>query len=254
MLHQKILYNFNRETDLHGHTVICTVLIFMITCAIWYLDLQLHQCHELIFHVSKAKTIGNMSLWQCNISYDECHCSVTSNKFNNSVNCITDNQSMTGYILLPFSFALQIYLIYKLFSFTEYSNRIIRNIFWFATLLIFIISAVTAQWNSCLYFYTIETALFSSAFLTLVTSYLVAHTIYKYHSHTRFEMFRDRELLKTNHKCEIWTIYPGHSFLTNGFRSKNRWNLPEFDKKPMKSDKILPDSIGIQSDPQIGIR
>ncbi len=56
------------------------------------------------------------------------------------------------------------------------------------------------------------------------------------------------KMMTTNFKYSGWFInIPGYSFLTNGFRSGNRRKLSE-------SDKIRPGFIGIQSDPQIGIR
>jgi len=205
-MYKKFLYSIIHETDFHGRIITCGFIILFISYGILSFQIQIIQCHRSIFSLSKAKTIGNISLLQCNISYDECRCSATSNKFNNSKNCITNIQAMSGHILPPLSFVLQIYIIYKLFSLTGNLSRIQTNLFWFAALLVFMITAVTAQGNSCLHFYTSEIALYSDFLLFLVVYYLVIHATWEYPSHTRYKTYRKRRLVKKNHNRQMLTI------------------------------------------------
>jgi hypothetical protein len=177
---KKVLYSFARETNLYGRIVTCGLIISMISYVIWSFNDQINECHESIFSRSTTETIGNSTLLQCNISYDECRCSVISNKFNNSIKCITNIQAMIGPMLPPVSFVLQIYLIYKLISLAGNLRRIQKNLFWFAALIVFIITAVTAQGSSCLYSYTSDTACFSGFFLFVVVCYLAIHSKVEY--------------------------------------------------------------------------
>lgn len=207
-MYNKFLYSFSRETVLHGNANIfmSSFIIGFISNEIFSLDLQIERCHRKFFALSASEVRENISRLSCTIPHDECRCSITSNKFNSSKNCITDIQAMKGPILVPLSFVLQIYLIYELLSLTGKLSRTLRDLFLISALLVYIISAFTMQRNICLYFYTSETAVYPGFFLFFVVLYLIVHSDVKYPSHIYFQTSTDEKLVEQNHKCEISSI------------------------------------------------
>jgi hypothetical protein len=187
----------------HGNILICSMIIGSISMAVLSLDPQIEDCYSSFFALSASEIREDISRLRCTIPHDECRCSITSNKFNSSRNCISDIQAMSGPILVPLSFVLQIYLIYELLSLIGKLSRTLRDLFLGGALLVYIISAFTMQRNSCLYFYTSETAIHSGFFLFVVVVYLIVHSGIKYPTHIYFRASKYKELVEQNHKCEI---------------------------------------------------
>jgi len=74
-----------------------------------------------------------------------------SNKSDKSIKCIPDIQAMTGHILPLLSYALQLYVISKLFYFTGNYSHILTDIFWIIALFVFVIIAIGVHGSSCLH-------------------------------------------------------------------------------------------------------
>lgn len=110
---------------------------------------------RILLFPSATHNITNVNnLVLCKIPFDECRCSVLSNKSDKSIKCITDTQAMAGHILPLLLYVLQLYFIYKLVSITGKYSYILTDIFWIIVLFIFVVIAIDVQGSSCLHLYT----------------------------------------------------------------------------------------------------
>ena len=182
------------------------VIVLLISTVIMSFNDQIENCRKTIFSLSSTNITPNNSSLQCNIPYEECRCSVISNKSNNAIECITDIQAMTAHISPLVSYVLQLYIIYELFLFKGKYSHILTNIFWVIVLFVFIIIAIAAHGSTCLYNNTSVT-LTASGYLLLVIAFgLYVRSNMKYSSLGRGKIYRKRRLVKNNNKCEILTI------------------------------------------------
>jgi hypothetical protein len=150
--------------------------------------------------------LNSTSLLECNIPYEECQCSVISNKFNNNIECVTDIQTMIAHISPLASYILQIYIINNLFSFKEKLNNIIRYVFWIVTLFIFIIISISAYESTCLYYNTSEFLLYSGTFLYAIFVCLFISSDINYRICLHNKTYQKQGLVKNNHNHEVFTI------------------------------------------------
>ena len=129
------------------------LLILFISLVIMHLGNLFQNSRES--YSSSYTSDGTFSsvFFRCSISYDNCRCSVLSDRSNNSIKCATDTQAMAGHILPLVSYAFQVYLIYELFSFEDIYNYNCIDVFWFTVLLILAIIATAVHGSSCLHFY-----------------------------------------------------------------------------------------------------
>jgi hypothetical protein len=152
----KIQYPLILESGPDACIVICIMILLLASGLIVSFNFRIENCRRSISFLSSNNMILNSSLLQCNIPYEECRCSVISNKFNNTIECITDIQVITAPISPLVSYVMQLYIIYKLFSFTEKSSHILRDICWVIALFGSIIIAIGARGSTCLYYRTSE--------------------------------------------------------------------------------------------------
>ena len=141
----------------------------------WCIDVQIRYCRRSILSVPVTNVTHNNSLSQCSMPYEECRCSVSSNRFNDSINCITDIQGRSRYILPPISFVVQLYVIYDLFSSTGGYWRIFLSTIWLAVLFVFIMINIGTYALSCLYFSINWTVSSSGAAALFAIGYLIIH-------------------------------------------------------------------------------
>jgi len=202
----KIRYPFDADKPPAAYILSCAMILLFISCAISSFNIRIENCRETIFSLSSTNTIQNSSFLKCNIPYEECRCSIISNKLKKSIECITNIQTMTAHILPVISCVLQLYLIYELFSVTGNYSHILRDIFWIIGLFIFIIIAIFTQGNTCLYFKTSDTLFTSGCFLSVIVCWLFLHGEIYYSSRKRGKTYRKRRLVKNNHNREMLTI------------------------------------------------
>lgn len=127
------------------------VIINLIFYGIWYADDQIENCRRSILSLSVTNMTLNHSLSQCSNPPEECRCSFSSNKFNNSVECITDIQAISSHILPPISFLLQLYVMYELLSSTDDYTHIFLTTLWFVAFFILTIIAIGTHGASCFF-------------------------------------------------------------------------------------------------------
>lgn len=183
------------------HTLV--VFVFFISWVICSFNIRIHEYRQSIVSLSKTNRALNTSLLQWDISYDECRCSVTSNKSNSSIQCITDVHDMAGHILPVVSFLLQLYITYEIFIFTGNYRHILRDIFWIIAVFVFIIIAMGACGSSRLYHYTSLIGCVTGFFLFCIFMYLIDVNDYRDSPYEHRNIDRDQRLVINNDDHEI---------------------------------------------------
>jgi hypothetical protein len=177
-----------------------------ITIVISYFNDQVNHCRERIFSLSSTNITSNSSFLKCNIPYDECRCSIISNKSTEAIECVTDIQIIAAHILPLVSYVWQLYIIYKLFSFTGRYSHILRHISWAIALFVFIIIAIGTRGNTCLYYNTSDTLILSCIFVFAINFVLFAYNDTKYRARADDETCQKKRFMENNHKCKNLTI------------------------------------------------
>ena len=131
-----------------------SIVVFFLSHASLFLEMNIQaSCNPLSSFSSQNMTHVNY-LNTCIIPYDDCRCSVLSNKSNESIKCITDTAAIATRLLPLVSYILQIYGISTIFSFMGYYRNLLTDIFWLVALFIFVIIAICVYGSTCLHYYT----------------------------------------------------------------------------------------------------
>ena len=170
-----------------------TLILFLLSYTSVSLEQRYQKSRKSLFRWPSGNTTHD-SIWEkCNISYDNCRCSVMTNKTDASVECISDTAAMAGHLLPLVSYALQIYAISTLFSFTGKYSGLLTDICCFVALFIFVIIAIAVHGSSCLYSYTSLVIAEMNILLIIFFMYVIkrshnhnsAHEIKDTHNHER---------------------------------------------------------------------
>jgi hypothetical protein len=109
----------------------------------------LDNAHDAILH----SPISNVTSFKmgifCGIPYEDCLCSVQSNKNEHSEDCLTDDFLMGSRSFVLISYILQVCLLRDLISFNGKYARFLVNILWITSVFIFIIIANGIYQGSC---------------------------------------------------------------------------------------------------------
>lgn len=189
----------SRSADVSLQRIFYSLIIILFTFGgMLRTDTQIVYCHQSILSLPATKMTLNISWSQCSIPYEECRCSVSSNRFNDSTNCINDIQAMSSYILPPISLVTQLYVIYDLFSSTGHYWCIFLCTVWLTGLLALMMIAIHAQKMFCLYFHLNWFFCSSCAFALFPTFYLIIHHHLEDLSSTHRQTNRHRRLMKND--------------------------------------------------------
>jgi hypothetical protein len=183
-----------------------SVLFILLFYGTLWIDIQFQISRASLFPLSRHNITYASDQHRCDIPYDNCRCSVISNKPNESIKCITDLVAITGHLLPLVSYALQIYGISTLFSFTGYYSQLLTDIFWVIALFVFVIIAIGAHGSSCLHFYTsfiiVAIGLLMAGFLMFLVKRSHHHNSSKKSNSTS----RHKRVLVTNNQERETTI------------------------------------------------
>jgi hypothetical protein len=150
----KIKFPLDNNSYIDARLHCISIFLFFFYYGSFCLQIRFQNSRQSLLLASKPNMTLPSYASMRNIPYDECRCSILLNNFNNSVNCITDIQAMTGHIAPLLSCVLQLYLIYELFSCTGKYSRILKDIFWIAALFVFVIVAIGVHGSSYLNYKT----------------------------------------------------------------------------------------------------
>lgn len=111
------------------------------------------------------------TIFYCNIPFNDCLCSVISNKSDTSVECITYAVLVGSRILPKFSFFLQILLTREIFSFSTDCPRIVIFTLWITSIFAFIGISISIYWNDCFQAYIAIIVSFTGVVLSALGMY-----------------------------------------------------------------------------------
>ena len=195
----------NNDYDIWIFT--CAVTVLSASYKIWSFNSQVDNCRAEVFcYFARNNTIPNGSLWQCNIPYEECRCSVISNKFNHTIKCITDRQVIIAHLSPLVLYASQLYIIYDLFSFIGKSSHFLRVLCWVIASLLFAFIITVAHDNTCLYYIMSESLTYSGVFFYAIFLGLFIISDIKDRTSSCDETSQKRRLVKDNHSHEVSII------------------------------------------------
>jgi hypothetical protein len=138
-----------------------------------YLHNLLGKSERSILQSRKINVTERPDFFYCDLPYDDCLCSVLSNKSDISDDCITYFQLVSSRILPLVSFFLQIYLARQLFSFSADRPRVVIYALWVASVFTFIGMTISIYWNSCYHAYITSFLLLTGASLCLLSMHNV---------------------------------------------------------------------------------
>ncbi len=183
-----------------------SMVLILLLCGFVWLHGHYRNSRESLFPLPSRNITHISDQDRCDIPYDNCRCSVISNKSNESIKCITDIAAMAGHLLPLVSYALQIYGISTLFSFTGYYSQLLTDIFWIIALFVFVIIAIAVHGSSCLHYYTSLIIAVDGMLMTFFLVFLVKRS----HHHNSLKesnsTYRDEKVVLTNNQARETTI------------------------------------------------
>lgn len=174
----KVLYPLDNKAHAYQDVLFCAMISILMAYGIVHFANQVDMCNQSVFSLSLIKILQNSSVLQCPISYDKCLCSVTSNRFNNSRDCINIVHEMIGRILPPLTFIMEIYIIYQLFSLTGTFSYVLRSLLWIIVFLVVAFITTVAYDNICLHLRIIYSVCLFAVILLVFTPCLMMHNHY----------------------------------------------------------------------------
>jgi hypothetical protein len=204
----KIKFRFGKNGYADRRLVILTFIVTFTSLMMMHLENLFQNSRESIFPSSKPNGTLSSVLLQCSIPYDECRCSVLSNRSDSSIKCITDVEAMTGHVLPLVLYGLQLYLIREFFSFKGSYAFIFIDIFRITAFGVFAEIATMAHGSSCFHFYTCVTICSTGICLSGFIFYQIFHTDRKYFSRKIHDISQDQRLVIRNQNRETRITIP----------------------------------------------
>jgi hypothetical protein len=198
-----IRIKFPPENEIYTNSITfnMAVLLFMIAGPLLSLEFRFVNACQSLFPLLTSNMTIDSNLSPCRIPYDECRCSVLSNRSGLTTECLMDVEAMIGHILPLVIYALQLYLIYKLVSVTGKYSHILTDIFWIIALVVFVIIAIAVHGSSCFHFYSVLIICSTSILLVALVFYLFGR-VRDQHLSPTIHTYRDQRLTTTNHESE----------------------------------------------------
>jgi hypothetical protein len=178
-------------------------LIVLIAGPLPILEFRFRNACQSLFPFSTHNMTVDSNISDCSIPYDQCRCSVLSNRSGFRAKCITDVEAMAGHILPLIVYAQVLYLFYNLVSFTGKYRHIFTDIFWIIALVIFVILAIAVHGGSCFHYYTIFIMSVTGLSLAMVPLYLFCRVRDQYLLRARRDTDPDQRLTTNNHEHDI---------------------------------------------------
>ena len=204
----EIKYRFGTNGYIDGRNISSALIVLFTSFFLLYLGSLFQSSRESIFPLAKSnETLSNI-LFQCGTPYDQCRCSVLSNKTNRSMKCITDVEAMTGHILPLVSYVLQFYLIREFISFTRNYSYNLSELYEVIAFVIFITIGIAVHGSSCSHFCTCMVISITGMCLSgFIFQQLFDHQ-YKYISRKIYDTFQDQRLPTKKKNREIRITIP----------------------------------------------
>lgn len=189
---------------LKGSTAIAVAILLgmLITTLPIFKFRFLNSC-AAIYPLSTNNMTFDNKTWRCSIPYDDCRCSILSNRTDITGVCLTELETITGHICPLIIYVLQMYLIYNLVSFKGKYGHIFADICWIIALVIFIIIAIAAHGSDCFHYRMVLIISATGICLMQLPTYLSFRVREQYRLRERFYTSPDQQLTTSNHEQDI---------------------------------------------------
>jgi hypothetical protein len=200
-----IQFKFPPENETYDKSsaVNMAMLIFLTAGFLPLLEIRFTNICQSSFPLSTHNVTVDSNLSGCSIPYDQCRCSVLSNRSGFTKECIPDVEAMAGHIVPLVIYAQVLYLFYKLVSFTGKYRHIFTDIFWIIALVIFVILAIAVHGSSCFHYNTVLIMSATGGSLAMVPFCLYAHIRDQYLLRAGRDTNPDQRLTTNNHEHDI---------------------------------------------------
>lgn len=204
----EIKYRFGANSYIDGRTISLAFIVLFTSFFLLYLGNLFQSSRESIFPLAKSNQTFSNILFQCRTPYDQCRCSILSNKTNRSMKCITDAEAMTGHILPLVSYVLQFYLIHEFFSFTRDYSCSLSELSEVIAFIVFITIGISVHGSSCSHFYTCMVISITGMFLSGFVFSQLFDRQYQYILCKIYDTFQDQRLSTKKGNREIRITIP----------------------------------------------
>ena len=156
----------------------------------------IHIMYQNISNSTDSSDIANVTIAAririsvCNTSPVNCRCSDSSNS---SIQCVPDIEMMVTHVLPLVIYVLELYFVYQMFSFTGNYKHMLTDIFWAASMFIFIYLLIDIHGTSLLHQFITAIISLSGAY---VSFYIMMFTKSMQESNSSEEIpenYRERE-------------------------------------------------------------
>lgn len=161
-----IIASNNEGRQVNGNLMVLGLLLMSIGFKLGLLKNEFLDARQSLFPLSTGNTTDTTNQYRCDVPFDDCRCSMLSNKSETSIKCITDAQAMNAHIIPLISYVVHLYIIYKCSSITGKYSRILTDLFWVIALAVFVVIAIAVHGSSCIHYYTTAVLSLSSVFLS----------------------------------------------------------------------------------------
>jgi hypothetical protein len=199
----QIKFPAENETYDRSSAVNMAMLLIVIASPLPLFEFRFFNACQLLFPLPTPNMTVDSNRSDCSIPYDQCRCSVSSNRSGFTRECITDVEAMAGHILPLVVYAQELYLFYNLVSFTGKYSHIFTDIFWIIALVIFVILAIAVHGSSCFHYYTIFIMSTTGLSLAMVPLYLFCRVRDQYLLRAGHDTDPDQRLTTDNHEHDI---------------------------------------------------
>lgn len=191
----RIIFSSNHENNkVNGNLVFLSCTGMLIGFKLTLLDQEFLAARQSFFPLSSNNTTTTSNYSRCEVPFDDCRCSMVSNKSDTTMKCITDGQAISAHIMPLISYVIQLFIIYRCVSITGKYSRILTDLFWITTLVVFVVIGITVHGSDCVHNNT-ATILGVSSVLISGTFYVVfCYSLHEQHLNAHRNTSRDQRL------------------------------------------------------------
>ena len=195
----RIIFSSNHENDkINGNLVFLSYIGMLIGFKLTILGQQFLAARQSFFPLSSNNTTTTSKYYRCEIPFDDCRCSMMSNKSDTTMKCITDGQAISAHIMPLISYVIQLFIIYRCVSITGKYSRILTDLFWIITLVVFVVIGIAVHGSGCAHNKTVTVLGLSSVLIAGTFFVAFCYSLHEQQLYVRQNPSRDQRLETIN--------------------------------------------------------
>ena len=195
----RIIFSSNHESnEVNGNLVSLSYTGMLIGFKLTTLDQEFLAARQSFFPVSSNNTTTTGKYYRCEVPFDDCRCSMISNKSDTTMKCITDGQAISAHIMPLISYVIQLFIIYKCVSITGKYSRILTDLFWITTLLVFVVIGIAVHGSDCVHNNTVTVLGLPSVLISGTFFVAFVYGLHEQHLYAHQNPSRDQRLETIN--------------------------------------------------------